>query len=599
MKKTLISAAIAGTMVSNISYATQLDPVVVTANNLKQPLSTVTSTTYILTRDDIEERGWETIAEALSSLPGINISRNGGPGTSTSVHVRGQSGQGVLFMIDGEMIADPSNISLSPLVENLSLDQVERIEVVLGPQSGIWGANASGGVINIITRKAGRQTLLLETGSENSRRISATASKKSERYSLLASIASLNTEGYTAVKKFGTSGKHDEKDGFQQDDVLFKASISPTPDHTVGFSLQHTAATTEFDNPNDPNETATYNERDLLNKRAWYAYQHDRFNMKLSVSEYTVDRTSYSAYGPYSAHGNLTSWQALAGYAYAPESTLQVIAGNQRIQGNTDAYWHDFAGLTHVHRLGPLYFTEAVRQDHFDKFEDATTGKIGFKLPFKKGFSLQGNYGTSYNAPSAFQVGYGATQNLKPESGEGWDLGLSILGATLTYYEQTVKDAIIYAGTWPNDYYTNANGKNHYSGWEFSYERGWGDWHIGLNYTWQEARDDNHTFLARIPHDKGTLTLDYYGLPKWHIGTEIRHVGDYYDTAGSSGENLGNYTLVNLKVDYTINRNFTVYAKAINLFDKDYYTAADQANPHQYGYNTGGFQWRIGLNGTF
>ncbi|SIN95641.1 vitamin B12 transporter [Sulfurivirga caldicuralii] len=597
MKRHLLSATIASILYTP-AYAEQLDPIVVTANNLEQPISSVTSPTYVITREEIDTRGWETLTDALTSLPSVSFNRAGGPGTLTTVRMRGQDGKGILFMIDGQMVADPGGTTLSPTIENLSLDQVERIEVVLGPQSGIWGSNASAGVINIITRQAGHQTLLVEGGSENTRRISATASKKTERYSLLASLSSVNTEGYTAVKKYGSAGKHNEKDGFRQDDVLFKASVSPRKGHALGVSLQHTTANAEFDDSNNPEQTATHNERDLLNKRAWYAFQHGGLNLKLSVSEYTIERTSYSSWGPYSSHGNLTRWSGLAGYTYTPHSTLQLTAGNERLQGNKDAYWHDYAGITHVHTLGRLQLTEALRTDHFDKFKDATTGKLGFKLPFET-FSLQGNYGTSYNAPTPFQVSYGATQNLKPEAGKGWDLGISAFGATLTYYDQSIEDAIIYAGTWPNDYYTNAKGKNRFSGWEFSYSGGWGDWDVGLNYAWLDARDKNDTFLARVPHDKGTLTLDYYGFSKWHLGTEVQHMGDYHDTDGSSGKNLGNYTLVNVKADYALNRHFSLYAKAINLFDVDYYTAADQQTPPQYGYNTGGFQWRVGLRGKF
>jgi outer membrane cobalamin receptor len=114
-----------------------------------------------------------------------------------------------------------------------------------------------------------------------------------------------------------------------------------------------------------------------------------------------------------------------------------------------------------------------------------------------------------------------------------------------------------------------------------------------------EARNDQGQLLARRPLQEGSLMLDYYGFSQWHLGTVIRHVGDYYDTDGTSGANLGNYTVVDLAVNYNLNRHFAVFAKAINLFDEDYYLAADQNNPPQYGYNTGGFQWRIGLRGTF
>ena len=172
-------------------------------------------------------------------------------------------------------------------------------------------------------------------------------------------------------------------------------------------------------------------------------------------------------------------------------------------------------------------------------------------------------------------------------------------GAQLTYFDQESKDAITYGGTYPNDYYTNASGKNTYKGWQFSYQRAIGPVALALNYSWLEARNDQGQLLLRRPLQEGSLLLDYYPNAKWHVGTVIRHIGDMYDTNGSTGYNLGNYSVVDLKVDYAINRHFTVFAKAINLFDEDYATAADQKNPPQYVYNSGGFQWRIGLRGKF
>jgi vitamin B12 transporter len=317
------------------------------------------------------------------------------------------------------------------------------------------------------------------------------------------------------------------------------------------------------------------------------------------ILEYKIDRTSYSSFGASTFKGNVTTHSTLVGYQYTSDSTLQLSAGNQRLQGKNNAYWHDYVGITHTHKVGSISLVEAIRYDNYDKFKDATTGKVGIKIPLVNLASLSANYGTSYNAPSAFQVGYGQTQNLKPESTTGWDITLNAFGAFLTYFDQETQDAIVYGGVWPNDYYTNASGKTTYKGWQFGYQRSFNDLALNLNYSWLEARNDQGQLLGRRPQQEGSVMLDYYGFSKWHLGTVIRHVGDYYDTDGTSGENLGNYTLIDANIDYMLNKHFTIYAKAINLFNVDYYTATDQNNPPQYGYNTGGFQWRVGLRGNF
>ena len=589
-------------LLPGLTQAAQLDPVVVTANNLQQPLSSTISPTYVVTREEIDEKGWETVAEVLQHLPGITITNNGGIGQATNVLIRGQNGNGILFLIDGEMVADPSNTTLSPQIENLPLSNVERIEVVQGPQSGVWGANASGGVINFITRKAGTNAFSVQAGSENTRRFSAILGQRFKGGDFSIHVAELNTDGYTAIKPYGSNGKGHEKDGYHQSDIGFKIGIDANEHHRFEIQLDRTTASAEFDNtyPSyDPDNTDNRNERTLLNKVARYRYQNDRWQGRLQISEYTVDRISYSGYGAYPYQGNLTTFAGQLGYRYAGQDTLQLSAGNQRVQGNSDAYWHDWAGLTHVHHLGRLSLVEALRYDNYDRFKDATTGKIGLSLPLLNGVNLKANYGTGYNAPSPFQVSYGKTKDLKPESTTGWDATLSGYGAQLTYFDQETTDAITYAGTWPNDYYTNASGKNTYKGWLFSYQRAIGPVALALNYSWLEARNDQGQLLLRRPLQEGSLLLDYYPNTKWHVGTVIHHIGDMYDTNGSTGYNLGNYSVVDLKVDYSLNRHFTVFAKAINLFDEDYATAGDQNNPPQYVYNTGGFQWRIGLHGKF
>ncbi|HIQ40732.1 MAG TPA: TonB-dependent receptor [Sulfurivirga caldicuralii] len=600
MRIPLTTVVAATLLASGTLKAETLDPIVVTANNTAQPLSTVTAPTYVITEEEIAEKGWETVAEVLQHVPGISISHSGGLGKTTNIYLRGLSSNGILFLIDGQMVADPSNTTLAPQIENLPLSNVARIEVVAGPQSGIWGANASGGVIHIITRKAGANHFTVKVGSENTRQFTAHLSKRFQGGDLSVYVASLDTEGFTALKLYGSNGSGDEKDGYQQTDLGFKVGIDADQHHRFELQLDKTAAQAQFDSafPYDPNSTADANERNLLNKVARYRYAKDALTGTLQIAEYTIDRTSYSAYGPYGSKGNLTTVSAKLGYAYAPSSHIQMAGGNQRIQGNSDAYWHDWVGVTHVHRLGSLSLVEALRYDNYDRFKDATTGKLGIKVPLFGDMHLKANYGTGYNAPSAFQVGYQNTQTLKPEKVEGWDIALSGLGASLTYFDQSIHDQIVFDYT-TYDRYRNAQGSRTYKGYVLTYQQGFGDWHINLNHTWLEARNDQGQLLARRPLQEGSLMIDYYGFSRWHLGAVIRRVGDYYDGDGRSGTNLGNYTVVDATVNYGLNRHFTLFAKGINLFNQDYYLATDQNNPPQYGYNTGGFQWRLGLRGKF
>ncbi len=606
MKKSSLSIAIASILSSQMLLAETLPPVVVTPNNLQQPEETVTSITHVITREEIEENGWETVAEALNSLPNISISSNGGLGTATSVYLRGQNGNGILFLIDGEMIADAAGTTLAPQIENLLLDNVERIEVVEGPQSGVWGANASGGVINIITRQAGQNSVSITAGSNNTRQISTFVSKKSKMLTLSAHLSSLSTEGYSALKPYEGSDSGLEKDGFSQDSLGFKARITPVQHHAFEVKVDNTQATASFDSTSDPNSTADYNERRFLNKSLRYFYQEKHLQGKLSLSEYVTDRTSYSAFGSTPFKSNLTTFNGQVSYQYHPKNTLQFAAGNQRIQGNNEAYWHDYVGLTHVHTFDKLSLTEAIRYDHYDRFKDASTGKVGFKYPFSKNLSIQANYGTGYNAPSAYQIG-GLTENLKPESTEGWDSSLQWKTINISYFYQTTKNLIQYNSGFDSTLtYVNLKDKSTFKGWSIGYKNNFSYFNIQLNYDWLEAYNPYIGNLTHRAFQKGTLRLNYLGFNRWDVNTTIKYVGDLYDAKYDSQKNLyvpsyniGNYTTMDIAATYYITKHFHIFLKAINLFDTDYYQAADGNTPPSYGYNTGGFQWRIGLRGSF
>ncbi len=181
MRTPLSIATLAFIMAQNPALAETIDPIIVTANNIEQPLSTATSPTYVITRDEIEAYGWTTLTDALKNLPGVSYTQNGGLGSTTNLYLRGQSGNAILVMIDGIQIADPSNTKLAPLFENLLLSDVERIEVATGPQSSVWGSNASAGVINIITQGQKGNHFSISAGSENTRTLNAKVTAGNER----------------------------------------------------------------------------------------------------------------------------------------------------------------------------------------------------------------------------------------------------------------------------------------------------------------------------------------------------------------------------------------------------------------------------------
>ncbi|MDX1795970.1 MAG: TonB-dependent receptor plug domain-containing protein, partial [Hydrogenovibrio sp.] len=154
------------------SDTTELDPVVVTANNTPQRLSSVTANTVIIDQAEIEQKQYKTLADAIRQIPGLSTYSNGGLGTQTGLFLRGMSGKNILVLQNGMQLNDPTLTDGTTNFANILLDDVERIEIIKGPQSGVWGANASAGVINIITKKGGNQANVnFELGANNHRKL--------------------------------------------------------------------------------------------------------------------------------------------------------------------------------------------------------------------------------------------------------------------------------------------------------------------------------------------------------------------------------------------------------------------------------------------
>ncbi|WP_294948700.1 TonB-dependent siderophore receptor [Sulfurivirga sp.] len=604
MKKLFLTLSLA---TAGTAQAASLEPIVVTPNDLDQPLEQVTDTTYVITRQEIDAYGWNTLVDALEHLPAISFVRNGGLGTTTNLYMRGQGGNALLVMIDGVQIADPSNTSLSPLFENLMLDDVERIEVTMGPQSGIWGNNASAGVINIITRGGNKNRFSIMGGSENTRSMHAKVHVGDDRLGFSAAVGTIGTDGFTAIKPYGTSGSGHERDGFTQTDMSFNVHFSPATHHRFEAGYRKTDADLEYDTtyPSyDPDDAFSTTQMRMSLKHLRYQYANGSVLARLQLSENETERDYYGTYT-----GLLTTAEGKIAWKYWKENRINLSGGTQKVKGNNPgpygfnaSYWHDFYGLTHAHRIGPVRLVEAIRQDNFNAFKDKTTGKIGFKTPLVAGMHLSANYGTAYNAPSAYQIANISpskqTGELKPESTEGWDATLSLFGLDITRFDSRTRHLIRYDLAGYTGYY-NLTGTAHFDGWTVSYQRRFSPFSIQLNGTIQEARDDQGKQLIRVPKQMANATLDWFGLPRTHVALTLHYVGDTYDKAGSGQINLGRYATVDMVINHALNQHFTLFAKAINLLDRDYYLAVDQQNPPQYGYNTGGFQWRIGLRGKF
>jgi len=602
MNNTQLSVAISVALITTTSHAaSQLKPLLVSANHVPTQTHSVTADYHVITAEDIAEKHYQTLDAAIQSVPGIQVSRNGGLGGVTSVFMRGQSNNATLILVDGVEMNNPMGTG-GAILSNILISDVEAIEILKGPQSGIWGANASAGVIHILTKRqqAGAHGLInVETGSNETKKLAANFSVGSEKYDFKATFSDLSTQGFSSVKEAGQSVTGYEDDAFKQTDFSLQTTIKFNTEQQLDLFVKHSDSFSEYDyatNPNQSDFASVHYENSV--KRIQYTHLFDKLNLSAFLSQNDIKQYSDAAIYALGLRGN---------YDYAKSQSLAFVMEKKQYenQANGDRYHNAAVGVTNTQHFlnNSLVVTQAIRQDQYDDFDNKTTGKLGLKKHYANNVYAKANIGTAYNAPSLFQTTYGITDKLNPEHTQSFDIGVGGYGLEMSVYQSNTKDLISYAGSWPNDYYTNLSGTSTFKGLELAYAHFFKTIDLGMsvNYTQASAKDDSGKWLARRAKNSAYLGLSYEGLQDWTFASDTRYLGKSYDLPNQQGAQIGDYFVTDLNVSYRVNDNLNVYANVLNAFAKDYthavasYTAFDITQPPQHVYSNGGRQFFIGV----
>ncbi|MDH4944792.1 TonB-dependent receptor [Sulfurimonas sp. C5] len=582
----------------------QLDTITVTsATKTEQKLHDVTANTQVITAEEIKEKRFTTVTEALNSLSGISFTNNGGLGKTTSVFVRGFDSKRVLVLIDGIRFNDLTGLSGAPF-GNLMISDIERIEVIKGAQSGIWGADASAGVINIITKSAkkGLHTAAsLELGSYNTRKYAALLSYKTDNFYVKASSQLLKTDGFSTKVPAGANVEDFENDGYKNITTDLKFGFSITPTDKVDLSYRFIHANSQYD-PYDSNKTVEankYGEENTQDSFTQINYNHidsfNEFNLYAKSSKFQreyITATSVSLY-----NGDVKEYGVSSKIPYRTKDFTLLVADYKKFTHENsinEKYTNKAGSITNSNTLNiwgeELIFVEALRRDQYDKFDNKTTGKLGFRYNSKalKSFSFATNFGTAYNVPTLYQLySYYGNTALTPEDTRSYDVSLEYAGLKATYFYNTVKDMIDYDFTISR--YNNIEGKSRFKGYEFGYKNFVSDTLlVDLSYTYLDARNDANEFLARRPQDTIKYAFTYYPTQKWQLGINGEYIGSRFDKDDRKGVQTGYYALVNFVTNYEIGKNFTTYMKIDNMLDKKYQVIDGYATPSRSYY--------VGLN---
>jgi vitamin B12 transporter len=577
----------------------------------------VTDSVTVITKEDIEESHVTTLNEALHKLANMAMTQYGGPGTSSSIYLRGMSSKRILVLIDGVRYNNPTGSGAE--FSQIMLNNVEQIEIIKGAQSGVWGADASGGVINIITSKAKKGShaaLNLEYGAYDTLQTSLMASYATKKYDLLASGTYFDNDGFSAAgptqseasygKRYDDLGL--EKDSYENKTLNTKFGYNITDNDRIEANIQAINSLVHYDKgagtANDspiPNTylqnrfyTLALKHKDTLNDIT-LQYNLSTFKRNATGIDYFTSLPTTTIY-----KGSINEIKLDDKIDYIKNSFLRIGMSYQKFEHknvapNTDNNYNAIAAYATNYNKFSLVanhntiITESIRYDKYNDFDNSLTGKLGIKQFIKNDFYISANAGTGYNVPSSFQL-YNPTYgnpDLQPEKSKTSDITLGNDTVWVTGFYNEITNLISYD---PVTYKSiQITGTSKLKGIELGYE----DFYfnsLGVKalYTYLDAKDANKKNLKRRPQQQLDVTMNYYLSDEIDFGLNTQYIGKRYNKADNQGAQTGKYTVVDFTTNFQANKYLKFYAKINNLTDK-YYQTVD-------GYETAGRSLYVGLN---
>ena len=586
MKLSKLSAALLAATTSSVTFAgstsTSLDQVIVTANKTAQTLDSITANVHIITAAELEAKHVTTVTEALNQVAGISFTQNGTLGTTTNLFVRGSSNSRTLILIDGIRANDPSSTSGANLA-NLMVANIERIEIIKGAQSGVWGSDAAAGVINIITKESTDTQVNVEYGAYNTRKASITTGVKSSKTRLSLNAQHIETDGFSAQAPAGEDINLYEDDPYSNTNIIAKLNVDLEKGRSLALTHNHTSALANYDSWGNPNGIQrTDSQSDLTS----LSYRDNTTEVSAQQSLFRAEQLDSATDDI--VQGKTQSIQLthqidnlLLGAAHSiNEATSDKYSTVKEANNHTNALF-----TTLFHEVGFITFNEALRLDDYSNFSSKVTGKLGAKMAINSESSISINYGTAYNAPSLIQIinPWGtANPDLKPENSAEVSVSYQNKAFTVSLFDKRVEDLI----DWVGGQYQNVTGTTQIRGYEAEYKLAFDSIELAANYTHLHTEKSDGSPLARRPDDQVGLDINWYATDKLDINVNGQYIGKR-----SEGNYTQYYSVWNTVINYQINPVFSTYLKVDNLFDS-YYQVVD-------GYATAERSAYLGVNAKF
>ncbi|MEO6361874.1 MAG: TonB-dependent receptor [Caldimonas sp.] len=568
---------------------TALQPVVITGTREPETLGRSAADIVVIDRATIQGSTADSLEDLLRREAGLQLARNGGPGQNAGFFIRGASTNSTVVLVDGVRIGSATLGQAE--FEALSLSQIERIEVLRGPASSLYGADAVGGVVQIFTRRGEgppRVTAAAAIGSYRSREASLAVTGSTRAFDYALSLGRDSSRGVSALFPGDAFGNYNpDRDGFARNSGTLRLGYTPAAGHRFGVHLLQTHLTAQF----DAVEAPTYDDpspdfRNRLTTRLvaldYRGVVNSAWTTTAQLSRSVDDLTSGGTISSrFVTRREQATWQ----------NALRLGAGQQLVvawehlveRASGDAFAAEpsrrndgvvvgYSGQFDRHGL-----QADLRRDDNSAYGGNTTGRVGYAFEVAEGWKLRALAGTTFRAPTfndLYFPGYGVA-GIRPEKGRSFEAGASWQGASgnasATIFRNRVRDLIGYQ---PDRSFCPADpaydfgcagniARARLQGVTLAAAQRWGALAVRGTLDFLDAKDgDSGERLTRRAAHQASLAADY-DIDAWRLGAAALFVGARPD----GGEVLGGYGTLDLKAAWRLHRQWRIEAKLLNALD--------------------------------
>ena len=577
----------------NSTFANEVKEIIVKGARIDTSEDNFGSSIFILDSEEIRLRGIRSAIDAISSSPGVTTKKNGSFGGVGSVRIRGASSSQTLVLIDGIPVNDASSPGGGYNFEYLDTSNIDRIEVLRGSQSTLWGSDAIGGVVNIYTKSAEKNSinLLSEIGSFGLRKINSELGIASNSSKFLFLVDDTSLDGISkADKKDGNV----EKDGFETNSYSFKGDIDLNNIQIKGL-LSYIKSDVEYDSFGFVTGVQDGDERSITEEFIGnLTIKFNLFDDKL-VNTFSVNQSDISR--DYFTNDNLTFGADGERKLYRYQGNIgfggfnKIAFGLEKEESSVNVDKLSIDSYFFLYQFQPikdLVISAGIRNDDNKGFNSKTTRKISAAYRVFDNLSIKTSWGEGFKVPTIFQTTFfccgaeSANTNIRPEESTSYDLGFDFslkdkFSFSLVYFKKDINDQINFSfglGGYENIDFVESDGFEVSANSEITEEI-----NLYLNYSYIDSIDGRGQRLINIPKDSGELALTYNSSFNLSGSLTMKYNGSEISTYG----NLDSWLRADINLFYKLNNFSEVYFRVENLLNKNYQQVFGYGTPDRSG----------------